>query len=52
LADEAEAQSAMTDGRDVQMAVTAIIAHATGIRLSALLPPASQAEPAILRLGG
>jgi hypothetical protein len=52
LTDEAEAQSAMIDGRDVQMAVTAIIAHASGIRLSALLPPASQAEPAILRLGG
>jgi histidine phosphotransferase ChpT len=52
LADEAEAQSALTDGRDVQMAVTAMIAHAAGIRLSALLPPANLTEPAILRLGG
>jgi hypothetical protein len=52
LAQEAEAQSALTDGRDLQMAVTASLAHATAIRMSALIPPARQFEPAILHLGG
>jgi histidine phosphotransferase ChpT len=51
LANEAEAQSALADGRDLQMAVTALLAHAAGIRLSALLAPTTQQEPAILRLG-
>jgi hypothetical protein len=52
LAQEAEAQSALTDGRNLQMAVTASLAHATDIRLSALIPPAGQFEPTILHLGG
>jgi hypothetical protein len=52
LAQEAEAQSALTDGRDLQMAVTASLAHATDIRLSALIAPAGHIEPAILHLGG
>jgi hypothetical protein len=52
LAQEAEAQSALTDGRNLQMAVTASLAHAMNIRLSALIPPAGQFEPAILHLGG
>jgi hypothetical protein len=52
LAQEAEAQSAFTDGRNLQMAVTASLAHATAMRLSALISPAGQFEPAILRLGG
>jgi hypothetical protein len=52
LANEAEAQSALTDGRNVQMALTALLAHVAGIRLSALFAPTAQAEPAILRLGG
>jgi histidine phosphotransferase ChpT len=47
-----EAQSALTDGRNLQMALTASLAHATGIRLSALFAPATKTEPAILRLGG
>jgi hypothetical protein len=51
LADEAEAQAALTDGRNVQMALTALLAHATGIRLSALIPPFSEGVPVILRLG-
>jgi histidine phosphotransferase ChpT len=51
LANEAEAQTALTDGRNVQMALTALLAHASGIRLSSLVPPFARAEPAILRLG-
>lgn len=52
LAQQAEAQLALTDGRNLQMAVTASLAHATDIRLSALIPPAGHFEPAILHLGG
>ena len=51
LADSAEAQSALMDGRNIQMALTALFAHAAGIRLSVLFSPAAHAEPAILRLG-
>jgi histidine phosphotransferase ChpT len=52
LVNEAEAQAALTDGRNPQMAFTALLAHAASIRLSALLAPTMQNEPAILRLGG
>jgi hypothetical protein len=52
LADETEARSALTASRGLQMAMTALLAHAAGIRLSALLSPTTQNEPAILRLGG
>ena len=52
LANEAEAQSALKDGRNLQMAVTAALAHATDIRLSALIPPSGHLAPAILHLGG
>jgi hypothetical protein len=52
LANEAEARNALSDGQSLQMAVTALFARAAGIRLSALFPPASASEPAILRLGG
>jgi histidine phosphotransferase ChpT len=52
LSDETEARSALTDGRSLQMALTALLAHAAGIRLSVVLPPAARNEPAILRLGG
>jgi histidine phosphotransferase ChpT len=52
LADETEARSALTDGRNLQMALTALLAHAAGIRLSLLLSPTVQTEPPILRLGG
>jgi hypothetical protein len=52
LADEAEAGSALTEGRSLQMAVTALLAYASGIRLSVLYPASDRNEPAILRLGG
>jgi hypothetical protein len=52
LVNEAEAQAALADGQTLQMAVTALLAHASGTRLSAMFPSASSAEPAILRLGG
>jgi hypothetical protein len=51
LANEAEAPAALTDGPDLQMALTASLAYAEGIRLSALFPPTGQIDPAILRLG-
>jgi hypothetical protein len=53
LIDEAQAYAALTEGRHVQMALTALLAHDAHIRLSFLLPASSaQAGPAILRLGG
>jgi hypothetical protein len=52
LADEAEAQAALTDGRNLQMALTALLAHAAGIRVSAVFEPAMPSEPVILRLTG
>lgn len=51
LTDEAQARSALTDGRSLQMALTALLAHRAGIRLSVLLPPTARNEPAIVRLG-
>jgi len=51
LASEAEARSALTDERSLQMALTALFAYAADIRLSALLPAVTHAEPAILRFG-
>lgn len=52
LANEAEAQSALADGRSLQMALTAALAHASGVRLSALLTSGTRNEPAILNLSG
>jgi histidine phosphotransferase ChpT len=52
LADETEARSALTDGRSLQMALTALLARAAGTRLSVLLSPTARNEPSILRLGG
>jgi histidine phosphotransferase ChpT len=52
LSDETEARSALTDGRSLQLALTALLAHAAGIRLSVMHPPSARVEPAILRLGG
>lgn len=52
LSDETEARSALTEWRSLQMALTALFAHAAGIRLSVLLSPSTRNEPAILRLGG
>jgi hypothetical protein len=51
LANEAEARSALVDGRNLQMALTILLANAADIRLSALLAPNTPSEPAILRLG-
>jgi histidine phosphotransferase ChpT len=52
LANETEAQSTLIEGRSLQMALTALLAHAFGIRLSVVLAPTAQDRPAILRLGG
>jgi hypothetical protein len=51
LANEAEALASLTDGPNLQMALTASLAYAGDIRLSAVFPPGGQTEPAILRLG-
>jgi histidine phosphotransferase ChpT len=51
LLNEAEARSALTEPQSLQMGLTALLAHVAGIRLSLLLSPTSQTEPAILRLG-
>jgi histidine phosphotransferase ChpT len=52
LSDETEARSALTEWRSLQMALTALLAHAAGIRLSVLFAPSARNEPPILRLGG
>jgi hypothetical protein len=52
LANEAEARTALNEPRSMQMAMTALLAHAAGIRLSVVLGPTSQTMPAIVRLGG
>jgi histidine phosphotransferase ChpT len=52
VADETAARAALSEARSLQMAITTLLAHAGGIRLSMLLPPAGQDQPAILRLGG
>jgi hypothetical protein len=52
LAEETEARSALTEQRSLQMALTALLAHAARIRLSLVLSPTARDEPAILRLGG
>jgi histidine phosphotransferase ChpT len=52
LSDETAARSALTELRSLQMALTALLAHAAGVRLSVLLSSATQNEPPILRLGG
>jgi hypothetical protein len=51
LVNEAEALKALTDGAGLQMAFTALLAHASGIRLSSLFSPAGGNQPAILHLG-
>lgn len=48
LIDESEALAALGNGRDLQMAFTATLAHAVGIRLSSLLSPSGANDPAIL----
>jgi hypothetical protein len=52
LANETEARFALNQWQNPQMALTALLAHAAGIRLSVLLASTAQTEPAILRLGG
>ncbi len=52
IADETAARAALTEGLSLQMALTALLAHAASIRLSVLHPPVAQNEPPILRLGG
>ena len=52
LTDETEAIAALTGERNVQMAITALLARATGIRLSIVFAAADRHEPVILRLGG
>jgi hypothetical protein len=54
IASEAIAVAAMTGGGggSAQMPLTALLAHASGIRLSFLLSASSQTEPPMLRLGG
>jgi hypothetical protein len=52
LTDEAEALTALTNGQNPQMALTSLFAQAAKIRLSLLLAPTAQMQPAIVRLGG
>ena len=51
LTGEAEARAALNDPRGLQMALTALLAHVAGMRLSVLLSPTAGNDPAILRLG-
>jgi hypothetical protein len=51
LVNEAEALKALDGGASLQMAFTALLAHASGIRLSSLFSPAGGNQPAILHLG-
>lgn len=52
VVDETAARAAMTAELGVQMPLTTLLAHASGVRLSLLLPPSRQTEPPILRLSG
>lgn len=52
VVDDAAATAALKAGGMVQMPLTTLLAHASGIRLSFVLSPSGQSEPAILRLGG
>jgi histidine phosphotransferase ChpT len=52
LANKTEALDALNAWSAPQMALTALLAHAAGIRLSVLFSPTEQNGPAILRLGG
>jgi histidine phosphotransferase ChpT len=50
--DEAAAQQALNDRHSLQLAMTTLLAHAVGIRLSLMLAAGASAEPPMLRLGG
>ena len=52
LVDETARRAALTEASSLQMAVTALLAHGCGVRLSLMMPPAKLNQPAILRLGG
>jgi hypothetical protein len=52
IADEAAARAALADDKSLQMAITTLLAHVSGIRLSLVMSPSRQDQPAILRLGG
>jgi hypothetical protein len=51
LADAEAARSALTEPAVMQMAVTALLAHASLCRLSVLMSPRPGSEPPMLRLG-
>ena len=50
LTNEAEARAALTEWRQPQMALTALLAHASRKRLSLLITPTASNDPPILRL--
>lgn len=52
VVDETATHKALTEASSLQMAITALLAHGLGVRLSLLMPPATLNQPAILRLGG
>lgn len=52
VVDETATRAALTEASSLQMAITALLAHVLGVRLSLLVPPAMLNQPAILRLGG
>lgn len=52
VVNEAAAQAALAAESDGLMPLTALLALATGLRLSLLLSPRPQAQPPIVRLGG
>jgi hypothetical protein len=52
VVNEAESVLALRAGGGAQMPLTALLAHAAGVRLSFLMSPSGQCGPAILRLGG
>jgi hypothetical protein len=52
LANPDEARTALATGPSLQLPLTALLARASGVRLSVLIPPVGQNQPAMLRLGG
>lgn len=51
-ANQDAAEAALSEAGTFQAAVTVLMAHQCGVRLSLLLPPSGQNEPLIVRLGG
>lgn len=52
LADQPTANAALLEQTTLQAAVTSLLAHEAGIRLSLVMPPSGNSQPPILRLGG